>query len=546
MIRLSIALILFPVAFAAYAGDDFAQLLESDPMSAFLISVRTGEVEDPEAMRERVLELLNEDLDAARVGAWACWSAEISLEVTLDPVLMEFGSETFIPLFTDICIDQGMVRAILMRPLHFVSMQMEPEKTDDLLEFVVQEWSTFSHDNRVLALQVLGKLGLDVTGRLSRGEIREAGAASLLRYCSELGIEREDRPETGLFLIERLYAARCTPSGSLSVWLGDPYWAVRFTAAEKAATDDLLPLLEDSVAYVRLTAALRLSEEGSEEAAVQIREMVHIQGPIGHRAVYGLHSDDRDLLMQLLESPENGKRTAALETWFERELPLDEATIRELSRNDHWLVPLFLAWLLDERKEYESALLVHETVMEDTSRYDEPVQLVMELESLLEISGENEDPPPQELPFDPDTVRVPDKLMLATDCGQFEIVLWKDIAPVTCANFTWLSLNGFYDGIWFHRVIPGFVAQAGCPDGTGMGGPGYAIPNERSLRSFERGVLGMADAGLNTGGSQFFIMLDDHNRLDGRYTAFGELVSAEGLDDITVGTRILWIGEYRH
>jgi cyclophilin family peptidyl-prolyl cis-trans isomerase len=274
--------------------------------------------------------------------------------------------------------------------------------------------------------------------------------------------------------------------------------------------------------------------------------MALLEGPLGHGAVYGLGTEDSVLLLELLESPENGKRTAALETWMERDLPLDAERVREFSRNSHWLVPLFLAWILEEEGEHDLALLVHETVTSDTGVYDDPVSLVHGLESMLGLSDAAPGPDDSELPFDPDTVAVPDTLMIATDIGQFKLVMWKDIAPVTCASFTWLARQGFYDGIWFHRVIPGFVAQAGCPDGTGMGGPGYTIPNERSLRSYGRGVVGMADAGLDTGGSQFFVMLDDHNRLDGRYTAFGEIVYCDGVDDLTVGSRILWIGDYRH
>ncbi|MBD3278598.1 MAG: peptidylprolyl isomerase [Candidatus Aegiribacteria sp.] len=129
-------------------------------------------------------------------------------------------------------------------------------------------------------------------------------------------------------------------------------------------------------------------------------------------------------------------------------------------------------------------------------------------------------------------------MLLVTDAGPFIIDLWEDIAPIACRNFVFLSETGFYDIVSFHRVIPGFVAQAGCPYGSGMGGPGYTIPNERSPRTFERGVLGMADAGLNTAGSQFFIMLDSHGRLDGRYTAFGRVVNTANLDEITVGTGI--------
>lgn len=107
-------------------------------------------------------------------------------------------------------------------------------------------------------------------------------------------------------------------------------------------------------------------------------------------------------------------------------------------------------------------------------------------------------------------------------------------APNTVANFTNLAKKGFYDGLTFHRVIPNFVIQGGCPKGNGTGGPGYTIPCELTggNQFHDRGVLSMAHAGRNTGGSQFFIC---HNRantqhLDRNHTCFGKVV--EGLDVI--------------
>ena len=111
--------------------------------------------------------------------------------------------------------------------------------------------------------------------------------------------------------------------------------------------------------------------------------------------------------------------------------------------------------------------------------------------------------------------------------------LYKDATPNTVANFVKLANNGFYNGLNFHRVLPNFVVQGGCPHGTGSGGPGYTIPCEHQSgknQYHDRGVLSMAHAGPNTGGSQFFIC---HNRpgtqhLDGGHTCFGRVT--EGLD----------------
>jgi cyclophilin family peptidyl-prolyl cis-trans isomerase len=384
---------------------------------------------------------------------------------------------------------------------------------------------------------VLGKLELDITDELPKEELRRAGTAPYFRYLAELGIEDEIPLHSELSLLSRLYAARCTNPDLLAGYLSDPLWAVRFAAAGRAVGGDLVSLLEDSVAYVRLTAALRLADEGSPDAHELLREMTAIPGPVGHLATAGLTESDEDLLRELLVSPEKGKRLAALDAWNESSLTFSRSMVETLAEDEYWLVPLFLAWFLEDADEHDLTLLVYETVREDSAHYDNYRELVSELEVILGII-EGYESAPSELPFSPESVHMPDTIVLVTDCCELRVLLWKDIAPVTCANFVYLAESGFYDGIRFHRVIPGFVAQAGCPDGNGMGGPGYTIPNERNLEPYRRGVLGMADAGLNTAGSQFFIMLDDHNRLDGRYTAFGELVDYEGLDDITVGTLI--------
>ena len=113
--------------------------------------------------------------------------------------------------------------------------------------------------------------------------------------------------------------------------------------------------------------------------------------------------------------------------------------------------------------------------------------------------------------------------------------LYPEIAPKTVENFIKLAQEGFYDGLIFHRVIPGFMIQGGCPDGTGMGGPGYSIEGEFTANGFrndlrhERGVMSMARAmDPDSAGSQFFIMVADSPHLDGQYGAFGKIT--EGMD----------------
>ncbi len=121
-----------------------------------------------------------------------------------------------------------------------------------------------------------------------------------------------------------------------------------------------------------------------------------------------------------------------------------------------------------------------------------------------------------------------------TDKGVLTFELYDDDAPLAVANFKKLITQGYYDGLKFHRVIPNFMIQGGCPDGTGAGGPGYTIDCETKgvKQIHDRGVLSMAHRGKNTGGSQFFIC---HNRtgtrhLDGVHTCFGKII--DGIDVI--------------
>ncbi len=118
--------------------------------------------------------------------------------------------------------------------------------------------------------------------------------------------------------------------------------------------------------------------------------------------------------------------------------------------------------------------------------------------------------------------------------------LYEDIAPITVENFEKLANSGFYDGLIFHRVIPGFMIQGGDPEGTGMGGPGYEIKGEFEMNGWKndlkhtRGVLSMARAmNPDSAGSQFFIMVADAPHLDGQYAAFGKVTEGiEAADEI--------------
>lgn len=136
--------------------------------------------------------------------------------------------------------------------------------------------------------------------------------------------------------------------------------------------------------------------------------------------------------------------------------------------------------------------------------------------------------------------------VIKTDKGDMVAELYPQETPQTVANFANLAKSGFYDGLNFHRVIPNFVIQGGCPYGSGIGGPGWRIKCEcvGQKRKHNRGSLSMAHAGRNTGGSQFFVCHSAQPHLNGVHTVFGELINDESkavLDSIRQGDKITTI-----
>ncbi len=135
------------------------------------------------------------------------------------------------------------------------------------------------------------------------------------------------------------------------------------------------------------------------------------------------------------------------------------------------------------------------------------------------------------------------KAIIHTNKGIMEVELYAKETPITVNNFTKLAKEGYYNGLTWHRVIPDFVIQGGCPKGTGTGGPGYTINCEVDAEKqyHDRGVLSMAHAGRNTGGSQFFVCHGRTNtaHLDGNHTCFGKvIVGVDVVDDIRAGDSI--------
>lgn len=131
------------------------------------------------------------------------------------------------------------------------------------------------------------------------------------------------------------------------------------------------------------------------------------------------------------------------------------------------------------------------------------------------------------------------RAIMETDKGTITLDLFDADAPNTVANFVKLAESGFYDGLKFHRVIPNFMIQGGCPKGTGTGGPGYQIKCEINNNKHEAGTLSMAHAGKDTGGSQFFICHAPQPHLDGVHTTFGKTADMAVVNAIKQGDKII-------
>ena len=159
-----------------------------------------------------------------------------------------------------------------------------------------------------------------------------------------------------------------------------------------------------------------------------------------------------------------------------------------------------------------------------------------------QFSGRQSAPAPPVATTDGDRLDSTPKIAtISTSKGDIRVRLHADKTPKTVRNFEQLAASGFYDGLVFHRVIPNFMAQGGCPDGTGKGGPGYQFEDEfhPDLRHDGAGVLSMANSGPNTNGSQFFITHKATPWLDGKHTVFGRVIEGQQVvDSIEKGDQI--------
>ena len=482
-----------------------------------------------EGSEDAINELLALEGEYARTAAWSCWSAGEPLPTGPSSWLLEFGEgEPTQEMLARVEPGQA-VESLMLRLLHESATggrPVLPEPVDSLVRSALENLSV---ETLGLVLQVYGRLGI---GGLEESDALAGIGAPLVRYAAETGTATTVDYSPDAEPLARIYAARALPEDRLAPLLEDPLWAVRYEAACRIGPALLEPLLEDPVPYVALKAAAVMQEAGLGGGRV-IRELALLPGPVGDQASLLLGAEDRDILAALLADDASGRRLSALQAWLGAALPIDSGMDRSLLMDPYWLVPVVYLDGLAESGDSTAAREKAERLL--AARDDRNLR-----EALSSFLGREYDLPDARLPEGIEECGCYDRVLIRTDEGDILLDLLTDTAPVTCRAFCWLARAGFYDGLFFHRVIPGFVAQAGCPQGNGYGGPGFSLPNERSLVRFRRGVVGMADSGLDTGGSQFFIMLDDHNRLDCRYTAFASVSEGDPiLDRIVVGTRIL-------
>lgn len=291
---------------------------------------------------------------------------------------------------------------------------------------------------------------------------------------------------------------------------------------DERALEDLVQMIEDGDAGTAVAAVAALAD---------------VQGAPARSALTKALGDERAIVT-----------TAAFEAWGRRVepgFPLNEA-VRAIdrwrsSRSSHAVLLSAIFALSRERSDKSAKILA------DLARDSRP-EIRRAALSALDQSGHQRPvalPPP--LPTRPvtfeETVRLQQNgvsARIVTTRGSLEIALWPDVAPATVASFVDLARQGFYNETHIHRVVPGFVVQAGDPTGTGLGDPGYSLRCELSTTPFDPGVVGMALSGRDTGGSQFFLTLSRQPHLDGQYTAFGRVI--DGMDvaySLEEGDRLL-------
>jgi len=419
-----------------------------------------------------------------------------------------------------------------------------------IAEALLERTTDASEHVRLAAIEALGALG-------SRGELKRlirfvksrnwrerAAAARALGRLALTGLEGLSGPEGSTAGPESKDSLRRAEAWeALSELARDPDWRVRAAsatalgrvdAAEETQRASALSLLcalaGDSEPRVRPSAISALDTAAGEAWSEDVEETL----------VATLGTNDPAVLVTAAEVLGKRRSARAVPEILEAFRPLTEPVDREA-----------MAALLTALGRIGGDTAV--SAIEEAAARAEGVMAEVALAALASARGEPDAPEP---PVVAAPLRYRDLFeeapqgrphaVVETDRGRIVIELFADETPVTAANFLSLARDGFYDGLTLHRVVPGFVIQGGCPRGDGWGGPGYSIPCEVTARPYERGSVGMALAGKDTGGSQFFITHSPQPHLDGRYTLFGRVKEGmDVVDRIQPGDRIVRVSPAR-
>lgn len=346
-------------------------------------------------------------------------------------------------------------------------------------------------------------------------------------------------------------------------------------AAAQAGLAALAPALADPVADVRAAAAASLAALARDAALSRLAPLVEDPDPHVRAGALGALADvpgpaARDLVLSRLASdPASGPRLAALDALGRRaEDDVVGPLLSALDSPDPVVAGVAAAGLAsrpgpgigaalaaafdrfpgpagaEARVAIVDALAKREPPAEELfARAATDPDVLVQTRARLAIRALGNAPPPRppragEAPPSPDGL--PMAFAVETERGTFHLRLDPQEAPTAAANFATLAARGYFDGLALHRVVPDFVVQGGDPRGDGSGGPGYSIRCDYNPVPYERGVVGMALAGKDTGGSQWFVTLSRQPHLDGHYTAFGRVVTGmEVVDSLRRGDRIL-------
>ncbi len=370
------------------------------------------------------------------------------------------------------------------------------------------------------------------------GEIGHAGAAEpLVRASADAspGVRRAAVTALGVVLGARAPA-------TLSTRLEDPspyVAAAALTALATAAGKEALPVVVARTdpgqhSAVRLAAVAALGHLGLPAAASPLRALVSDED-------WAVAAIAADVLAELGDrgAEEALMTAAAREAGFE-ETAARVAAIAALGRvgGARALGTLRRALADPDPRVRAAAVASADSLAARGVDLDQKLRSAVKNEEKQLAADGGQNPPTGPVPdaLAPPSPPAEHRARLITPHGTIEIELLSTMAPLAVANFVLLARSGFYDRGVFHRVVPNFVVQGGCPRHDGYGGPGYALRNEASPEEYGVGTVGMADAGLDTAGSQFFLTHSPVPRLEGRYTAFGRVTSGIAvLDQIQLG-----------